>query len=107
MTPAGLPSSGFVGDPSMSADGRYVVFMSTATDLVSWATTPMVRVCLRDLTLGTTWRIADTNNPDTNNADTNTAATNGIDSDVRISRNGRRVAYEDPTDGSSGLWLST
>ena len=54
-----VPANGPSSNPVMSADGRYVAFLSSATNLVSGAHAPQnwVNVYVRDLQLGTTTRI--------------------------------------------------
>jgi Tol biopolymer transport system component len=50
----GLPASGVSSEPSISSDGRYVVFSSSAPDLVPGDTNNSVDVFERDLQNGTT-----------------------------------------------------
>jgi Tol biopolymer transport system component len=54
VTPSGLPASGPNEGPSVSADGRYVVFSSVATNLVSGATGGHAQIFLRDRVSGST-----------------------------------------------------
>lgn len=51
-------SAGTGTGPSISSDGRYVVFSSEATNLVSGDTNNLYDIFLRDRTLGTTERIS-------------------------------------------------
>lgn len=68
--------------PVMSADGRYVVFTSTATNLVTEASTPGVQqVYIRDMNLGTTIRLE------------GAAVPNGASYDPDISDDGRYVVF--------------
>lgn len=46
------PGSGASGEPSISSDGRFIAFASTATNLVSGATTGTQEVYLRDTCFG-------------------------------------------------------
>lgn len=55
----GGDADGPSGAPRISADGRYVVFESTASDLVEGDTDGQVDVFLRDRTAGTTVRLSD------------------------------------------------
>ncbi len=63
---AGVPANGASSEPAVSADGRYVVFTSTATDLVAQPGTPGRRqVYVRDTVAGTTVRLeGDLGEPD-------------------------------------------
>ena len=50
----GVAASGISSEPSVDATGRYVVFSSSATDLVSGDTNKSVDVFIRDMASGTT-----------------------------------------------------
>lgn len=50
----GVAGSGFSSEPAVDASGRYVVFSSSATDLVLGDTNQSADVFIRDLTAGTT-----------------------------------------------------
>ncbi len=70
--------------PSLSGDGRYVVFRSRATNLVSGDTNGVSDVYLRDLTGGQTTRISVT--PEGLNA-------SGASMEAVISADGRQIAF--------------
>lgn len=55
-TPAATPGSHMSWNPQVSDDGRYVVFLSFATDLVAGDTNARMDLFLRDMQLGTTQR---------------------------------------------------
>jgi Tol biopolymer transport system component len=84
-----VDSSGILGDrisgnPSISADGRYVAFGSTSSNLVPGDTKEFQDVFVRDTMVKTTTRVS---------VDSNGAEVNG-DSDVpSISADGRYVAF--------------
>lgn len=71
--------------PTISADGRYVVFNSTASDIVAGDTNAVGDVFLRDRDLGTTVRVSV--NSDEEELD-------GDSSAGTISKNGRYVIFE-------------
>jgi len=54
VDPTGLPSNGTSKEAKISADGRYVVFVSDATNIVAGDTSISVDMFVRDLLLGTT-----------------------------------------------------
>jgi Tol biopolymer transport system component len=54
VTPAGAPGNDVSRDPSLSADGRFVVFGSFATDLVAGDTNLRQDVFVRDMVTATT-----------------------------------------------------
>lgn len=58
VTPTGAPGNAGAWGPAVSADGRYVAFMSSATDLVSGDTNGMIDLFVRDRQTGTTRRLA-------------------------------------------------
>jgi Tol biopolymer transport system component len=58
LTPTGGFGNGTSQYPSISADGRYVVFMSSATNLVAGDTNGVDDVFVRDFVLGTTTRVS-------------------------------------------------
>jgi len=81
-------SSGSSYDPSISADGRYVAFVSTATDLVAGDTNNAPDVFVKDTVTGVVTRVS-------TNADGQQG--NGIpqgSSDVQISADGRFVVFK-------------
>jgi Tol biopolymer transport system component len=49
---SGRPAAGSSTEPSISADGRYVAFKSTATNLVNGVNTNATQIYLRDLAVG-------------------------------------------------------
>ena len=71
--------------PTLSADGRFVAFVSTATDLVATHTSGAGDVFVRDLQTGTTTLVS------VNSA--GTASGNGASESPAISANGRFVAF--------------
>jgi Tol biopolymer transport system component len=54
----GVQSNGNSADPQISDDGRYVVFASTASNLVPGDTNGLVDVFVRDVVAGTTERVS-------------------------------------------------
>jgi len=60
VSATGGDANGFSNRPSISADGRYVAFNSTATNLVANAPAAGTQVYVRDLQTGTTVRVAPT-----------------------------------------------
>ncbi|GGT29201.1 hypothetical protein GCM10010254_57300 [Streptomyces chromofuscus] len=54
QTPAGVPASGNSREPSISSDGRYIAFQSSAGDLVPGDTDGAIDVFVRDRVTGTT-----------------------------------------------------
>jgi len=71
--------------PSLSADGRFVAFESSATNLVSSDTNGKVDVFVRDTSLGTTERVS---------ISSSEAQVNGSSGSASISADGRYVAFE-------------
>ncbi|GLZ01757.1 hypothetical protein Acsp02_90080 [Actinoplanes sp. NBRC 103695] len=71
--------------PEVSADGRYVVFFSTATNLVPGDTNDYFDVFIRDRTAGTTRRV--------NVSSTGAQADGPTHSQARISADGRYVVF--------------
>jgi Tol biopolymer transport system component len=57
-TPAATPGSHMSWNPQVSNDGRYVLFVSFATDLVANDTNASIDLFLRDMQLGTTQRVS-------------------------------------------------
>jgi Ca2+-binding RTX toxin-like protein len=78
-------SNGSSGISSMSADGRYVAFSSSATNLVALDTNGMSDVFFRDTVTNTTTRVS--------TATGGVQATGGDSFDARISADGRYVAF--------------
>ena len=58
VSPAGLPANSRSEDPVISADGRFVAFMSYASNLVDGDTNGIGDIFVRDLVLGTTARVS-------------------------------------------------
>ena len=91
------PSTGFPGgssdSPQLTPDGRYVAFLSTATNLVPGVTT-VGEVYVRDLTGAVTYLAS-------GNAHA-LIASNAISYNQAISDDGQFVAFESSTNGSSG-----
>ncbi|TSD87589.1 hypothetical protein FFK22_016515 [Mycobacterium sp. KBS0706] len=84
-----VPAGGGLGDShsgnaDLSANGRYIVFNSTATNMVAGDTNGQVDVFIRDLQTGTTTRIS----VGDDEAQGNFMSTNG-----RVSDDGQRVAF--------------
>ncbi len=71
--------------PSISADGRYVVFQSSATNLVTGDTNGAADIFLKDMVTGVTTRVS-------TNAVGGQAT--GASSDTRISADGRFVTFQ-------------
>ncbi|TDC43527.1 hypothetical protein E1166_03615 [Micromonospora sp. KC213] len=80
----GQATGGSSYGPMMSADGRYVVFSSDATDLVSGDTNGVADVFLRDLRAGTTVRASLA----ADGGQGNDGSYNGV-----VTRDGRHVAF--------------
>ncbi|MBS0632886.1 MAG: PD40 domain-containing protein [Verrucomicrobia bacterium] len=83
--PGGVQANGSNFKPSISTDGRYVVFESSATNLVTPATAVGVtHIYLRDLTAGTTVLV---------DQSTGGAVANGNSLEAKISADGSAVAF--------------
>ena len=72
-------------DASISADGRYVAFESSASSLVAGDTNAIYDIFVRDLTAGTTVRVS---------VDSDEVEANADSYDASISSDGRFVAFE-------------
>jgi len=81
----GAQATGISVSPKISADGRYVVFLSTASNLVSGDTNGQADIFVRDLLLGTTRRV--------NVTSTGAQATGGGSDNPNISADGRYISY--------------
>ena len=100
----GSQADGGSNAPSVSHDGRWLVYSSTATNLVPGDTTQLLDVFLYDRTTGTTELVS--------RGLAGTPA-NGRSTDERISANGRFVAFTsaasnlvaDDTDGESNVFV--
>jgi Tol biopolymer transport system component len=84
VTSAEAQASGDSGTPWLSTDGRYVVFASLATDLITDDTNAKWDIFIRDRALGTTERVSVTNAE---------AQANGHSNTPVISADGRYVAF--------------
>jgi Tol biopolymer transport system component len=81
----GTRGNNISGFPSISGDGRYVAFQSSASNLVSGDTNETVDIFVRDLLSGTTNRLSEGNNGTQGNNGSYTPA---------ISADGRYVAFQ-------------
>ena len=88
----GNSAAGLSSSPVMSANGRFVLFTSTATNLVANNTNGAADIYLRDLDMGTTTLV----NVDSNGS---LLGTNGASAPV-ISQDGRYVAFLCKTNSS-------
>ncbi len=84
VSSAGVESDGDSRYPTMTPDGRYVVFQSLATNLVTGDTNGVNDIFLRNLQTGTTTRLS---------VATDGTEANGASNTPSISANGRFVAY--------------
>lgn len=84
ISTTGSQANGSSDRPAISADGRYVVFSSDATNLVSGDTNGVTDIFLRDTVAGTTTRVSLTDN--NHNA-------NGASTYPAISTDGRYVEF--------------
>lgn len=83
LTPSGAQSAGGAGGAQISGDGRYVAFLSSATDLTADPSDGFTTAAfLRDLRSGTTRLVS--RRPDGSAAEAH---------DVSVSRDGQRVAF--------------
>jgi Tol biopolymer transport system component len=82
---AGVQGNGASSRPSLSSDGRYVVFRSAATNLVSGDTNGKDDIFMRDRTTGTTTRVSKSSAG---------VAGNGNSFNPSVSSDGRYVAFE-------------
>jgi Tol biopolymer transport system component len=82
--------SGISRDPVISADGRYVAFVSGAFDIVNNDTNALDDVFLRDLQSGTTILVSINRN--------HTASANGTSSKPSLSADGRLVVFQSRAD---------
>src|SRR6185437_1261437 len=81
---AGAPGNGLSEDPAISGDGRYVAFVSLASNLVPGDTNKTADVFVRDVQEGTTRRVSVTSSG---------AQANQGSYSASISANGRYVAF--------------
>lgn len=82
---SGVTGNGQSAWPAISADGRYVAFRSTASNLVTGDTNTKADIFVRDMTTNTTTRVSVTNTGAESNGTSNTPAING---------DGRYVAFD-------------
>jgi Tol biopolymer transport system component len=85
VAPDGSPGDGDSGDASISADGRFVAFKSTATNLVPEDTDDIGDIFVRDRVTGVTTLVS---------VRSNGAKGDGPSEDPKISANGRYVVFE-------------
>ncbi len=85
VTPLGAPGNSFSFAPSVTPDGRYVVFDSVATDLVPGDANAKRDVFLRDRVLGTTERIS---------VSATGGDADGDSQEATVSDDGRFVAFD-------------
>jgi Tol biopolymer transport system component len=90
----GTQANGNSEAPAISADGRYVVYSSDATNLVSGDTNAQPDIFLRDLVAGTTSRVSITDSE---------AQANGGSLFPSISADGRYVAFQSDATNFWGL----
>jgi Tol biopolymer transport system component len=95
---AGAPGDGASAEPSISADGRYVAFQSTATTFSDADADPVRDVFVRDLIANTTTLVSRAAGPAGAGADTDTEAPL-----PRVSGDGRYVAFVSDADNLSAL----
>jgi hypothetical protein len=93
LSSAGEESDGFSYYPDISDDGRYVVFQSSATNLVADDTNGETDVFLRDVVLGTTTRVSVTSTGGQGNDDSLKPKIPSLGRDVRaqVGEVGRRL----------------
>ena len=85
LSSAEIEGNGFTANAAISGDGRFVVFESSATNLVANDTNAVDDIFLRDRLLGTTVRIS---------VGAGGIEANGWSANPVISRDGRYIAYE-------------
>lgn len=81
----GLPANGSSGSPSVSSDGRYVAFQSSATNLIASDTNVRQDVFVRDMQNGVTALVS---------ISSNGSMANGLSEFPRISADGRYIAFD-------------
>lgn len=85
VTPGGPPSSGDCGSPSLSADGRFVAFVCTGSDLVGGDSNGVPDVFLRDRQTAVTRRLSVT---------ASGAEADGASSSPALSADARRLVFQ-------------
>jgi Tol biopolymer transport system component len=101
---AGVVGGGMSLDPSISSDGRYVAFESSATNLVSGDTNLLQDIFVRDRNTGTTYLVSRSSAG---------VQTDGVSYDPSLSGNGRYVAFDssatnlvaDDTNGARDIFV--
>jgi Tol biopolymer transport system component len=86
VSSAGVEANGVSGNPSISGDGRYVVFESRATNLITVNPGGFQNIYERDLVTGRTQRI--------NCSDSQFTQPDGDSADPVISADGQHVAFD-------------
>jgi Tol biopolymer transport system component len=81
----GTQGNGFSVDPSLSADGRYVAFRSTASNLVAGDTNEMTDMFVHDRQTGVTTRVS---------VASDGTQSNGLSQEAAISTDGRYVTFK-------------
>jgi hypothetical protein len=84
VSSAGVQANGSSFRPSISQDGRYLAFESTATNLSPLVTTPGTHIYLRDRQAGTTTLVSQSSAG---------VAGNGVSVQAAVSADGRYVAF--------------
>ncbi|TLM80706.1 MAG: hypothetical protein FDZ75_08165, partial [Actinobacteria bacterium] len=84
VTPAGFPASGDSFAPAVSSSGRFVAFVSRATDIAGGDSGGIADIFLRDMDSGTTIRLSRSSDGGDANGDSGAPS---------ISADGRRVAF--------------
>jgi Tol biopolymer transport system component len=85
LSSSGTQADAISGSPSISSDGRFLAFASSASNLVASATASAAGIYVRDRDTGTTTRVS---------VDSSGLEGNGDSSDPSISSDGRFVAFE-------------
>ena len=105
-----VAADGASSHPVMSADGRYVAFLSLATNLVAGDHAPQhwVNVYVHDTVLGTTMRMERRRRAARRLPRASTSATTGAtSSSSRMRRTSRPATATRPATGSSPIWMPT
>jgi Tol biopolymer transport system component len=111
-TRASVATGGAQGDaashgPSLSSDGRYVAFTSSATNLVRGDTNGVPDVFVRDRSAGVTTRVSVASDGTQGNGPSGATAAYG--SRVAVSGNGRYITYESDASklagGDNGVYV--
>jgi Tol biopolymer transport system component len=100
VDPSGAPGDFYSQWPSISADGRYVAFSSSATNLVAGDTNGCEDVFVRDLQNGTTVRAS---------VDSNGVQGTNFSNEPSLSADGSRVAFSsfapNLVPGDTNMWI--